>query len=441
MIFFDLSVTTLFVYFFIVTSSFDWFIAIFMIIMAIGFLHGIREDINNKLLDKIILLSICVFYILLLSVFYFYSVEGAGIELIWFFFAFFIPLFIIFFPIYHMIILEYIKETALYERLTKTFSGREVSRWGSVKSYFDFDITTIFRRSVDKGIKKTTSSPLFIGSTIPEYDYKIGGRDIGTTSEQHLITVAGTGAGKIRDAINNNLLTYCGGLIALDVKGEHTKLAYERRLQYAPCYIVDPYGITGEDKPKSNWNPLNEIDPENPDARGDLKRIAEAIIMKERDEQDAVHFREIPQILLRGYMAHVLTTYPEEQRNLCTVFDLFTIGDPDSEEFNPEAVEKVVEDMAKNNAIGGAPSTAASKIMGMSNNERSGHFTSLSRALDWINDENIRNTISAPSDFSVKDCKTKNATIFFVIRENRLKEMSRFIRLFYTICLDQLNGT
>lgn len=339
-----------------------------------------------------------------------------------------VPYLILIFDMALLIISEGWKEHKLYERLTKTFSGDSHGRWGGILTNWKFDITNIFDASRGQKIKKTKYSPVLIGKTILEYDHMIRQRYIGTTSEQHLITIAGTGAGKSYTSITSNILSYCGGMLILDVKAEHTKNAYKRRSEYAPCYVVDPYNIAGDEFPNHIWNPLDEIDPNDPNARGYLKRVAEALVMKETGSRENPHFREIPQKLLRGFIAHVLTAYPEEERHLGTVYDIIL-----------EGKKSVVDEMEKNEAIGGAPKEAALEIKNFSERSASDQRSSLMRAVDWMNDPMIRKSYTGKSDFSLRDCKTKDATVFFVIRKDRLQQVNRYIRLFYTLGFDVLD--
>lgn len=353
--------------------------------------------------------------------------------------AFIPPLGFLSVPTYTMVIKEIIKETKQYQETFVEGRGKESGRWGGMLSYLKRDISRWFRAS-KKQIIKTKESPVYLGRTMWQYDYKLGRRDIGITSEQHLITIAGTGSGKSRDVIFNNVLSYNGGMIAFDTKGEHVKLAYERRKAYAPAYVIDPYSKAKDGITSDYWNPLDEINPDSPSARGDLKRIAGAIVPKEAGERAVdIHFREIPQKIVRGYIAHILTTYPKDKRHLGTLYDLFVKGDIDGKGFDPQAVNQVIKDMAKNDAIGNSPADAAAVLSTLSDRDRSAHYSSISRGLDWVNDPLVRKTITAHSTFSLKECKTKDASVFIIIPEKYLVEMSRFLTLFYTVAFDTLD--
>ena len=343
-------------------------------------------------------------------------------------------------PVFFMVLIEELKESQFYQETLIEGRGHESNRFGGLLTYKKNDITEWYSRSWGK-IQDGKHSPVFVGRTMWQYDYKIGGRDIGLTSEQHLITVAGTGSGKSRDMLYHSMLAHNAGIIGFDTKGELARTCVDRRRPYAPFQCLDPYGKSGLAF-THHWNPLSEIDPDSPTARADLKRLAAAITPKEKGERAVdVHFREIPQQIVRGYLAHILTEYPEEQRHLGTFFDLFVMGAIDGEGFNPEAVQAVIDDMAKNNAMGGAPAQAAAALAVLSDRDRSAHYTTIGRSLDWVADPSMRPMITNTNKGGVhlRSVKTQDASVFIVIPEKYLEEQSRFLRLFYTLAFDVLD--
>lgn len=354
--------------------------------------------------------------------------------------AFLPPVFLFAGPAYGLAAYEWVKESDFYRETLVEGEGREVARMGGVREYLHRDITAYSALSRN-GIARTVESPLYLGRTIWLHDYRLGGRDIGAISEQHMITVAGSGSGKSRDVIFNNLLQYSGGVLAFDMKGEHVRLAYERRKAYAPAYVIAPWDSDNAlGVAKDTWNPLDEIDPKAPTARGDLSRMCEAVVVKEgMDSGNSAHFRETCQKVMRGYMAHVITAYPPEQRHLGTVYDLFKRGAPDEGTFNPEAVQDVVLAMADNPACGGAAADAAATLIALEDREKSGVISTLSRSLDWINDPVMRANLTKPSTFSLRDCKTRDASVFVVIPEKHLTEMNRYLRLLYQSAFDVMD--
>ena len=348
---------------------------------------------------------------------------------------------LIFLPTYIMVAWEAIKETQFYREIWIEGKGDATGRWGSVLSYFRHDVSNWFKQS--KGsIQKTTESPLMIGQTMWNYEPALGGRWIGTKSEQHLLTIAGTGAGKSRDSIMSNLLTYNGGIVAFDTKRELTEAAYIPRKQYAPAYIVDPWN-EGKDGLKTDyWNPLNEIDINKNEARSRILRLCESLIVKEGTEsrgRDA-HFREVPQQLMAGYIAHVLSSFPLENQNLPTIYNLMVLGVVNNEYFDPDACKNVIFDMSKNPVANGLAVEAAARLEQLEGSERSGMLSTLSRSLKWVKDPDIEKNISQISSFSLADCKTKDASVFLVVPEEKLTEQKRYLGLFYQVAFDMMDS-
>ena len=276
----------------------------------------------------------------------------------------------------------------------------------------------------------TEHSPILVGKTILEYDYRIGGRYIGTQSEQHLITIAGSGAGKSYTMANNVLSSYCGGMVIFDMKGEHAKRHYTKRAAYAPCYVLDPFKIT--DRPRSQWNPLSEIEPTSNHARSDLTLVAESLVIREAGDTKP-HFVEVPRIVIRGFMAHVLTTYPTEKKNLISVYELVA-----QVSANDDNALAIIESMRKNEAIGNSARDAAHELLKFSDRSGADHWATITRSLDWINDPAIKDVISE-SGFSFSECKTLDATVFLSLPDVRLEQFKRFVRLFFTMAAVRLN--
>lgn len=395
-------------------------------------------------------------------------------------------------PTYYLVAKEWIKETRFYRDHAVNTKGGERSRTAGIKTFLKMDYTSHFN-AMRKRIKRTKYSVIYLGETLWRFDFKIGKRIIGLVSETHLLLVAGSGAGKSRDFLANNLKYWNGGAVVLDIKGEHANYNYWRRNNYAKSYLLDPYNITDSSLPRAKWNPLASIDPESPYAVSEVNRLTEAVIPKEAFERAAdKYFREMPQAILAGYIAHVRTAYPIEQQHLGTVYDLLmkgvahddnsnfevlnkeydkhaelikinqeriTLAEEQGEDekikplkrdiaisekamakiFNREAVAAVGEALQKNEAIGGLPKAAARVLEEAHEKALSQIFMDLTRALRWVNNPVIRALICTPETFNIADCKTKEATVYLCIPKKQLSEMNRFTRLFYQCAFDVLD--
>jgi len=101
--------------------------------------------------------------------------------------------------------------------------------------------------------------------------------------------------------------------------------------------------------------------------------------------------------------------------------------------------DAVLDQMIENDGIQGAAKEAALHIKSMDIREKSSHMSTLSKALDWINDPHIRAMITRNSTFDLRTCKTRNDTVCLNIEKRFIEEQSRFIRVFYTLALDVLD--
>ncbi len=72
----------------------------------------------------------------------------------------------------------------------------------------------------------------------------LGGTHVGVPNDQHMITVAGSRAGKGRAVILPNLITYPGSVLAIDPKGDLARLTADWRADMLGQRVVvlDPFG-------------------------------------------------------------------------------------------------------------------------------------------------------------------------------------------------------
>lgn len=371
--------------------------------------------------------------------FTFINGNGSVFSSMWSAFWLFIPpMLFMTVPVLRLTIVEYIKEMPLYRRWFILGRGGEASRMAGIKDYMDKDLSDYF--TAGKLVFKKESS-IYLGKTLLENDTKIGGRHVGVTSEQHMITFAATGAGKSRDAVWNTLLNYSGGAIIFDPKGEHFDVTYERRAEVRPAFLLDPYGTSKDKKDSDYWNPLDEIDPESPSARDDLRNMAEASIYMDSGESGSgAFFRENAQLIYRGFLAYVLVKMSPEDRHLGTVYDLMATGEPEGKFASKRSWDTLIQEMMLCDAIAGAPRDAASLLERVGERERGSYISTIVRGIDWVNSPPIRAIICQPSSFSVRDAKTNEASIYLTLPEKFIHTQIRFVRTFYSMAFSFCNN-
>lgn len=137
---------------------------------------------------------------------------------------------------------------------------------------------------------------------------------IGTSDNRHLLTIAGSRAGKGTSAIVPNLLLYPGSVMVIDPKGENATLTAERRGQgngmpqgglNHDVYVIDPFGVAKvDDDYRAGFNPLAGLDPKSDTFVDECDAIADALVVQE-GKGDNAHFYDTARLVLRGYIAWV----------------------------------------------------------------------------------------------------------------------------------------
>jgi type IV secretion system protein VirD4 len=116
------------------------------------------------------------------------------------------------------------------------------------------------------------------------------------TDDRHVITVAGSRAGKGRSLILPNLATWPGSVIAIDPKGELAKKTsrWRREGLGQQVAVLDPYGVSGCEG--TAYNPLSDLDPRAATFLDDVALVADALII---DDPKDRHWTDAAKSLVR----------------------------------------------------------------------------------------------------------------------------------------------
>lgn len=314
---------------------------------------------------------------------------------------------------------EYLKEHPLYRRLFVHGRGGS-ARFGGVYSFLKYD----FNEALKGG--GAMEAPVYGGRTKFEDDPKLGCRHIGLNSDSMMLTVAAMGGGKSLYSAWNTLLLWRGGALILDPKGEHADMTAAARKKIGDVHFLAPWSDRFE---RATYNPLEDIDLQHPNAKDDLQNIVQACIPQEAGETaNSKHFRENAQTILLGIMAHVLSEFDRGYHNLPSIYDTILTGHPEGGAADPAAFDDLVTQMAVNEAFGRAPMDAAKILNSAGANERGGFLTTLANGLSWANSEAIRPCISK-SSFSMKDLRSRRATVYVVIPFENMAANARYMRV------------
>jgi type IV secretion system protein VirD4 len=160
------------------------------------------------------------------------------------------------------------------------------------------------------------------------------GHPVGFTDDRHVMTIAGSRAGKGRSLIVPNMLMYEGSVLAIDPKGELARITSRARAELGQRVVVlDPFGASLQAcKTEAQrealrarlgcYNPLDELDPASDTFVEDAMVIANALIKDSRSNDR--FWADSAKVLVHALILFVFTLPPEE-RNLCTVRDLLAL--------------------------------------------------------------------------------------------------------------------
>ena len=124
-----------------------------------------------------------------------------------------------------------------------------------------------------------------------------GKRAIGLDDDRHIVTVAGSRAGKSSTVLIPNLLRYPGSCVVLDPKGELARAtAAQRRRMGQRVFVLDPFGETGE--PTASHNPFAELGQGRlHHVAADMAQLADALIISNNKDP---HWTDSAKNLVRG---------------------------------------------------------------------------------------------------------------------------------------------
>ncbi|MEO1194235.1 MAG: type IV secretory system conjugative DNA transfer family protein [Pseudomonadota bacterium] len=153
----------------------------------------------------------------------------------------------------------------------------------------------------------------------------LGDKLIGIRDNRHVLTVAGSRAGKSVTVISN-LYFYDGSVFAIDPKGElANKTAAARKRLGQRVYVLDPFEITegAAAECRARFNPLNRLTLDNRFIVEDAYQIADGLVISTGEEKDP-HWNEAAKGFLIGLILFVAVSVvvKDEDRHLGTVRSL-----------------------------------------------------------------------------------------------------------------------
>ena len=280
------------------------------------------------------------------------------------------------------------------------------------------------------------------------------GRVIGWNDNRHMLTIAGSRAGKGVSLIIPNLLFYGGSALVVDPKAENAARTARRRGKgigpgkpglNQDVYVLDPFGESGLDE-LASFNPLQALDPRSELVVEDVGVFADALITHpERGER---HWTESAQALIRALILVVIGDPRfEGRRNLITVRRLLLLTDEtiDKARIVPGSDEVLSAHKALLRILAGQENLPFSyicngvgeQIAAMGDNERGSVLSSARTQTQWLDSPKMARVLER-SDFDLADLKRKKTTLYLCLPATRMATHARWLRLMILLALNMM---
>ena len=302
----------------------------------------------------------------------------------------------------------------------------------------------------EQPLRHYASDCVLLGETYDARTLPVGWHD-----DRHLVTIAGSRAGKGRCAIIPNLKRYAGSIVCVDPKGENAKITVEDRARQVAqgglgqeVYVLDPFGVSGVD-PKyiATFNPLWMVRLSDDDALEQISSIAESMIVQ-TDPKDA-HWDESARDLIEALIVHVLTDpLFRDDRSLRTLRKLLTnglelpsSGSPSSGINFPSGMasaapddpfETLYKSMTKNDTFAGVVSGQGHNLINMGETERASVLSTARRNTKFLDGIIMPRALEKSRlNLSMKRFKLskRGASVYLCLPARYMATHSRWLRL------------
>lgn len=241
-------------------------------------------------------------------------------------------------------------------------------------------------------------------------------RWLGRDDPRHVMTIAGSQAGKSSSVLIPNLRRYPGSVVVLDPKGELARAcAQHRRAMGQHVYILDPFEELGQES--ASYNPFSELGLGRlRHIAPDVSQAADALIINNARDP---HWTDSGKNLSRGEVLMSLAerrlpTLRSLRRFLCST---------------PAELERRLTAMANTEAFGGIISNIGSTFLG----KLAGSPRELQSILSTVQEQTAPLDdvlhVTERSDFRLADLNTGKLSIFLVLPGMRMGTHFRWLRL------------
>lgn len=245
------------------------------------------------------------------------------------------------------------------------------------------------------------------------------GRMIRLRTFTHLCTFAPAGKGKSVAVLVPNLRSYSGSCVIVDPKAELFKLtAWYRRWALGHRIVrIDPFKLTKKSPPSDTLNPLDFLNPGDPDFLDNCRDLANMLIVRQGTETDP-HWNDAAELCLTAFIAYVRACEQEpEHRNLQSVRGLVS---------SPVRFAQAIADMQADSDP--VIQRLGSQLEWFKERELNSVMTSLTRHVSWMDSPAVAANMRR-SSFDPRWLKSRRTTVYLVLPHDKLTTLAPLMRM------------
>lgn len=249
-----------------------------------------------------------------------------------------------------------------------------------------------------------------------------------TGPQSHTLIVAQTRTGKGTRVIIPTLLRYTGSLLAIDPKGENALVTASTRKEQIGqrVRIINPWNVKGPDFVRrgfprmDSFNPLDALDPKNPNAVNTAQALA-ATICPTVDSSQAYWTGNAASLIAAVFLWLADQHGLGEEKTLARARHLLTLS---RREFTKDYLPKMVASKAYNGAI----AEMVRPFEDLDERPYSGIFSTATEATRFLSDPQIKRA-TAESSFSMDELVKGQGSLYLVIPLENITTHRTWLRL------------
>lgn len=266
---------------------------------------------------------------------------------------------------------------------------------------------------------------------------------IGVDDNRHVVTIAGSRAGKSATSLMSNLLTWDGSVITIDPKGElATNTAEHRARMGQDVFILDPFnevkGVAAQYR--TVFNPFDELHTSHADdVVDDAAAIADTVVISGDGKTD--HWTLAARNLIRGLMLYALHERPQDA-SLNDVREILTSPLSKKAKGTQEGAMSLEEHfeamLDAGDAFGGVVTGVGGTMAGKPENELGSIISTAIEQTAFLDSTPMKAHLDGSGLPSLRVLKRKPTSIYLVLPASRMATHYRWLRLVLTLAMTAL---